>query len=617
MLVVKQLILTFAVTVIGHCWSLETGESVSVLAIMRMLLPKCQRCFHIVNDQSVHGNEIFREIQQNCPVYGYDIQSAILSKHTVCTMSIVVTENAELLDELFARSQQWLIVPHVTKSILIIILGDSLVPLQAYDSYLERAGLRIVEVIVHLQNSGNLTLIGSKTSVEAVDICDLIDMNIITMDKLDLMSKRDQKLTVFPSKCVSPPVKPEKPVNVSLFHCPPFVILNSKGDDVIDGVEVFLLRELNKTIPINYVFRNNASMRWVQTMNDISRGTSELAACSIWLSNLFRAEVEPTNSYCVLTTKVFVPNPRRISQAYLLLKPFHKYTWFLWIFMIAFGVIVASVFAKTMNQIHVSSYLTIKHKFCNMEYSIWSILRISILAVPYTFPKPTESPMRFFVVSWIWINLFFGITYTTMYTTYMMRPLYSKDIKTYEDMVEHNITWLNNFSLDTKRLFENSNDSTLQAVARSSVFVNDDEKARAMLTSKKYGIILKLMSEKYVVIDAGQDGDFILRELHPIIPSIMSHAIVFGTRKNSPYKCFVSRKIQQLNEAGILKFHLTTMLSNILNNTEACDHEVPLKMDHIEGLMYLFVTGLCVAFVAFVGEIMHSRLWTPKRLKKQ
>lgn len=614
MSVIKQLFLTFAVTiVIAHCWSLETGETVSVLAITRMLLPKCQRCFHIMIDQSVHGNEIFREIQQNCPIYGYNIQTAILSRHMFCALSIVVTENAEVLDELFARSQQWLIVPRVTKSILIILLGDSFLSLQAYDSYLERAGLRIVEVVVHLQNNDKGTLLGSETSVEAVDICDLLHMNNITMNSLDLISKKDQKLKVFTSKCVSPLVKPEKPVNVSLFHCPPFVIMNSKRDDVIDGLEVFLLRELNKTIPINYVFRNNVDMRWAQALKDISRGTSELAACSIWLRNFFRAEVEPTSSYCFLTTKVFVPNPKRLSQAYLLLKPFHKYTWFLWVFMLAFGVIVASAFAQSMNQIHVVRYSKFQQKFCNVEYSIWSILRISISAVPYTFPKPTESLMRFVVVSWLWISLFFGITYTTMYTTFMMKPLYSKDIKTYADMVKHNITWLNNFSLETRFLFENSNDSALQKVARSSVLENDNDRVRVMLTSKKYGIILKLLSEKYVVIDAGQDGDFMSRELHPITPSVMNHAIVFGTRKNSPYKCFVNRKIQQLTEAGILRFHLKSLLSYSLNNTDTCEHEVPLKMDHIEGIMYLFVTGLCVAFFAFIGEIMHYSLWTPKR----
>lgn len=106
---------------------------------------------------------------------------------------------------------------------------------------------------------------------------------------------------------------------ISVFHCPPHIILEN---DTMDGVEYRIINEIFKRIkiPVQILKHKSSDDPWKKTKNDVLTGKSDMATCSVWLTEDTFNNFEITSILGSVCVTMLVPKPAPIKTiSYLFL----------------------------------------------------------------------------------------------------------------------------------------------------------------------------------------------------------------------------------------------------------------------------------------------------------
>lgn len=112
----------------------------------------------------------------------------------------------------------------------------------------------------------------------------------------------------------------------SLFDCPPHVILQNGS---IDGVEYRIIKEILKStkLKLEIITHEVSGDPWEKAKLDVSAGKSDLAMCSVWLTDSTFKRFEITSTLGSVCLTMLVPKPAPINSINYLFLSLDRNVW--------------------------------------------------------------------------------------------------------------------------------------------------------------------------------------------------------------------------------------------------------------------------------------------------
>ncbi|XP_037040370.1 uncharacterized protein LOC119077308 [Bradysia coprophila] len=227
--------------------------------------------------------------------------------------------------------------------------------------------------------------------------------------------------------------------------------------------------------------------------------------------------------------------------------------------------------------------------------------------------------VQFLLISWHLLNLLVGAGYTTIYTSRLTKPGYTKPVDTFEDFAEQGISWITRHEYDSIRdTLKESTKPAFQIIYDTLKTEDSEEQLVKSLRSGHYGVFMAICSHKYPVD--------IERITHPSAAGIWnlfrfmkacfySHFSVFALRKHSPYTVLLDSHMKRYQECGLIKHWFEELyrkneLMDTLFETHPRGNDGPklLTLWDMRGAFFVLLTGLSIAGVAHLCEFSFMEL---------
>lgn len=242
----------------------------------------------------------------------------------------------------------------------------------------------------------------------------------------------------------------------------------------------------------------------------------------------------------------------------------------------------------------------------NCFYNVWAtFLGISVPKMPVT------DHLKIFFVMLVWYSLAINTVFQAFFTSYLIEPGFQKQITSLDDLIESGIEYGYYPGMDV--LLSNSSDWRFQKIISNRLpCINRSCMARA-LERKNFATLSDTIHTEYMKASAGHDS-FGRSVVCSFKQESKIRQIAMFLEKGSFLTEDVNRVINVAIEAGLNNFWWENILDSLRNkevgaegHTLMDDYTVFLLV-HLQAAFYLLLLGHGLAFVTFIGELLHNKL---------
>lgn len=426
--------------------------------------------------------------------------------------------------------------------------------------------------------------------------------------EITLKSAKDVNLRSFQQKTRI--LRLDRKFRISLFRCTPFVVYN-QNSNTFTGTEYNMIKEVLKDFELEYLFhehtKENAYSFWNEVVNEVSRGDSDIALCSLWQSAHIRRNVSLTYPHNQLCITFLVPKPKLLSEVSYVFQPFHLS---LWLLVIA-AVLITCFFVRLLTYFcHTDRTNRQSVAFSDNFTPILHAIRIFTLgSVKGTIPT-TQTHLRVLFIVFAFAGLCLSTAYSAGFTSSLTYPRYSEPIWTIKDMIKQNV------KISVKEHVDENEEASFKSFLNE--FVNPDVRSLANQfasdDSDKYSHarLVKVWGGRYVT-DTEDMDDYSKTHYQVLRECIMQENIVFVLQRNSPFISFINKQIQRFIEHGFVDYWYKKSLiesdmsymSNFYTTYVENIRPKPLHGKKLQGAFYLLNCGLLLSFIVFLAELMY------------
>ncbi|XP_037040417.1 uncharacterized protein LOC119077337 [Bradysia coprophila] len=338
---------------------------------------------------------------------------------------------------------------------------------------------------------------------------------------------------------------------------------------------------------------------------ELAEGQSDVVACGVWQSSN-RSTKDLTSYFDDMCSTWIAPKPQRLDPASLIYLTLSTPVWGLYIFCFICTATLLTTISKIEEEIRNTKIAssTLGRSFLDATNAATSHGITNF---------PNQISVQVLLISWHLLNLLVGAGYTTMYTSRLTKPGYTKPIDTFEDFAEQGISWITRlpYKVVTTALNESTRPA-FQHIYMSKLTEYNDEQLVKSLRTGHYGVFMTIRSNKYPV-DLERithpSGAGIWNLFRFMKVCFYSHFSVFSLRKHSPYTVLFNSHIKRYQECGIIKHWYEELyrkdeLIDTLFETHPRGNNEPksLTLWDMRGAFFVLLTGLFIAIVACLCE---------------
>ncbi|KAJ6649859.1 hypothetical protein Bhyg_05100, partial [Pseudolycoriella hygida] len=221
----------------------------------------------------------------------------------------------------------------------------------------------------------------------------------------------------------------KKQFRVRLNNCYPYVIIEVEDSKQrFTGVEYQLLQQVASNWNVTYflpIFVNRT--RGNVFIDELNNNLVDMRMCSVWLTELDYYDYDLSTFHNHECYTLLTPKPVKLSEVTAIYKTFSSYTWITFVLsFFLFGLLL-----------WVSARIQLMEKTVYTDLSR-TFLEVTNIATSHGVDKfPRQYSMNILLLSWILLCLWLGICYTTIYTSLLTSPGYTKIIDSIEDFLEN------------------------------------------------------------------------------------------------------------------------------------------------------------------------------------
>lgn len=242
----------------------------------------------------------------------------------------------------------------------------------------------------------------------------------------------------------------------------------------------------------------------------------------------------------------------------------------------------------------------------NCFYNVWAtFLGISVPKMPLT------DHLKIFFLMLMWYSLAINNVFQAFVTSYLIEPGFQKQITSLEDLIESGIEYGYYPGIDV--LLSNTSDWRFKEVTSNRIPCFDDSCVARAIGRKDFATLSDTMYTEYKRAHAAHDS-YGRSTVCSFKQESKVRLVAMYLQKGSFLTEDINRVINVAIGAGLNNFWWKNILDTLRNKAVAVeghtlmDDYTVLLIDHLQGAFYLLLLGHGLAFVTFIGEILHKRL---------
>jgi len=299
-----------------------------------------------------------------------------------------------------------------------------------------------------------------------------------------------------------------------------------------------------------------------------------------------------------------VPCPEPLERVTSISRVFSASLWLLTLIMIILSAgFMYSVSTRLPTFIkEADRYRTISNCF----YNVWAtFLGISVPKMPVT------DHLKIFFFMFVLYSLAINIVFQAFVTSCLIEPEFQKQITSLEDLIESGIEYGYYPGIDV--LLSNTSDWGFKEIISNRIPCYDASCVARAIGKKDFATISDTMYVEYLKAYAAHDS-YGRSAVCSFKQKSKVRLVAMYLEKGSFLTEDINRVINIAIEAGLNNFWWKNILDTLRNKAVGAEGHISmddytvLLLDHLEGAFYLLLLGHGLAFVTFVGELLHNRL---------
>ena len=242
----------------------------------------------------------------------------------------------------------------------------------------------------------------------------------------------------------------------------------------------------------------------------------------------------------------------------------------------------------------------------NCFYNVWAtFLGISVPKMPVT------DHLKIFFVMLVWYSLAMNTVFQAFLTTCLIEPEFQKQITSLKDLIESGIEYGYYPRIDV--LLSNTSDWGFKEILSNRIPCYSNSCVTRAIWKKDFATISDTMYVEYTKASAAHDS-YGRSTVCSFKQESKVRLVAMYLQKGSFLTEDINHVINVAIEAGLNNFWWINILDTLRNKAvrdegrALMDDYTVLLLEHLEGAFYLLLLGHGLAFVTFIGELLHNRL---------
>lgn len=400
-------------------------------------------------------------------------------------------------------------------------------------------------------------------------------------------------------------------LRVSVFNCPPFIMLDANETKIETGLEYEDIKYIVGDIPIKwYMHKFHAGRNmWVEVLNDVKQGKSDVAGCSQFLKTTLDTAGRNSYPYYQLCTTFLVSKPRlRLDIPYVFI-PMQDYVWMT--IIICSGIVVATVYGLVNIGHSIKGYHD-GEPYRNNDVTLIAsdVIRLLTSSGLNHYPTSDQTSLRCIITVWSATCMILATAYSAGFTSILSYPPRNPQITTIQDVAKNKL-WIDLRGNAAPAAITESLNRAVQNLV--SQIANDTKLADEAAEKGNYARVIKVLPNGFV---PGTDdfSDHLKNDLMLLRECIVSYYTTYVFQNDSPYYQLFDRRRSAMMEYGFhiqmynkltrtSKYKYMTNFHTIENNHTA----VVLTMSEFNGVYYLLFAGYLSSILVFLLEMILFR----------
>ncbi|XP_059610788.1 glutamate receptor ionotropic, delta-2-like [Phlebotomus argentipes] len=406
-------------------------------------------------------------------------------------------------------------------------------------------------------------------------------------------------------------------INISLFHCPPFVVdkhptkaeitLDSKR---FDGIEYRLLAHITRRWKRRFIVRNatDAGDPWLDVLMDALERRTNVALCGIWLIDEVQSMLEVSRPYGEQCLSFLVPRLKPVPRDRYIYLAMNERVWTLYLVLTLF-ICLLVYFLITFNTNN-----SLALQFNLLIESTMEVLSIATQHGVTRFPRRFSA--KILLIAWFFFCLLITAIYSTGLTSILTTSLFRRPIQSVQDILDINMKWgdvTDHFMEEMQR----SGNAEYIKLADLKIDARSEE-ADKLIKEHRYAHSVSVLWRKYIAgLHTFTNFSDYASSYRVMDDCIYKFNTVFAFEKNSPYAKLFTREIPKYIESGLLMhwFNLyavrhgdRAMHSLFLQTKDTMRGPHTFTVDNLTIALYIWAVGLALATIAFIVELSYQKV---------
>jgi hypothetical protein len=573
--------------------------------LFRISFPKTQ-CIYFICDESSPFYLLTAMTTSTMQFISVSISNINILKTSPsnCQGYILVPDNIKTVENLFSlHSVNIFFQPHV-KVLLFLSQIEFFIQIKVSTE------LHNLDVVIISENTNDSlkhshSLIPEENPVDIVPLFYGIKIN----KNVSIERKYLKRRTWSPQLILS---KYNQTFSVISFDCPPFVMFDEKTK-LYDGVEILMLNEILKNWPTNFTFirneNNSNRVYYNDTLKQVVDNKQDLALCSQWLPIVYRKNIERSVDFSIVCRKLLVARSELLPNFYFIFQTFHNDLWVLCFATLTICAFTMHLISNVLNKL-------IKVKREDVASTLLHVLRLISMGPVYRIPHLNRISMKLFLTVYFTFCIWVTTYYSAGLTNSLRFPRFRKGINTLQDIIDHNIKWLDADEW-MKNWMLNTTNQKLRKLSNLGELCTSVIQRNEKLRKRNYGVFVQTSAgtgKNYLMFSETLD-EFGKTNLKIINEDVVCFYVVFPLKKHSPYVDIFNKAIFNFIEFGFLK-HWTQKIINKPQNRfmKSFYHKYiqeihqEIDLEKLQGAFYFLIFGYLTSLIAFCIEHVINKI---------
>lgn len=396
----------------------------------------------------------------------------------------------------------------------------------------------------------------------------------------------------------------------SVFDCPPLIFHDNVTKNVIEGTEYRILKTIRPELPIRFVshYDLNGTGLWSLNLNDVLNNRSDIAMCNQWQISVATNDMDMSIPYMQTCSTFLVPKPNLLPQFTYVFQPFQIELWSFTAFLITLYGCLLYIISNGYRRIFNTTIAYTKIGIALMH-------SIRILTVGSTYLPPTFfGSLRQIIFFSSLTALLLSTAYSSGFTSSLTSPRYEKPINVLEDMVEQGTYW-GAKEVDTFAVYNTTKNQFLQIINKRFKLEMNDNDRDDRISDNNYAFAINNLPNHYIT-DTEELNEYGKVHMKVLSECVGFYYLVFGYKRNSPYKKLIDKHINRCDEHGLINhwnglmqtFGGSSYMDNFFKTYVTTKNTFePLNIKLIQGIFIFLIIGYVISVCILFLELLCSR----------